>query len=85
MTPTNHVSTHTVMANGVHTSKPAKRYFLNGISGRHKKRHTMQRWWSWQRLLQSWYSRLQQKKKHQKLQPMLQHQLLLRHPLQLQA
>ena len=44
MTPTNHVSTQTVMAKGVHTNKPAKRYFLNGISGRHKRRHTMQRW-----------------------------------------
>jgi hypothetical protein len=33
-----------VMAKGVHTNKPAKRYFLNGISGRHKRRHTMQRW-----------------------------------------
>jgi len=32
-----------VMANGVHTSKPAKRYFLNGISGKHKRHRTMQR------------------------------------------
>jgi hypothetical protein len=33
------------MASGVHTNKPAKRYFLNGISGKHKRRRTMQRWW----------------------------------------
>jgi len=44
MTPTSHVSTHKVMANGVHTNKPAKRYFLNGISDTHKMRRTMQRW-----------------------------------------
>jgi hypothetical protein len=46
MTPTSHVSTHKVMAKGVHTNKPAKRYFLNGISDTHKMRRTMQRWWS---------------------------------------
>jgi hypothetical protein len=45
MTPTNQVNTQTVMAKGVHTNKPAKRYFLNGISDTHKMRRTMQRWW----------------------------------------
>jgi len=34
-----------VMASGVHTNKPAKRYFLNGISDRRKKRRKRQRWW----------------------------------------
>jgi hypothetical protein len=45
ITPTNHVRTHKVMASGVHTNKPAKRYFLNGISDRRKKRRKRQRWW----------------------------------------
>jgi hypothetical protein len=43
MTPTNQVKTQTVMANGVHTNKPANRYFLNGISDKNKRCRMMQR------------------------------------------
>jgi hypothetical protein len=86
--PTNHMSTHTVMPMGSHTSKPVMKYCLKlrcfmrwaigggqglkKLNGKRMKRHSLQRWPSLQVLGYRWPAGVRVLRPHQLRCPLLQ-------------